>query len=88
MFFQNLVVHVCGKFHVDGRLGIPEHLEGYAPNADMAVVSFIPCDLVKLRSGEHLHQVVPEAAFINTAGDFVVLTNDQIPRSFEVNHPV
>jgi uncharacterized iron-regulated protein len=27
---QSLVVHVCGKFHVEGRLGLPEHLAGYS----------------------------------------------------------
>ena len=54
------MVHVCGKFHIDGRLGIPEHLEkSYRPDAHMTVVSFVPCDSVTLRPGETLHKVQP-----------------------------
>ena len=37
-----LVVHVCGQFHCGRRLGIPEHLAVYAPDAKVAVVVIEP----------------------------------------------
>eukprot|EP00240_Pyramimonas_obovata_P008266 CAMPEP_0118954556 /NCGR_PEP_ID=MMETSP1169-20130426/58440_1 /TAXON_ID=36882 /ORGANISM="Pyramimonas obovata, Strain CCMP722" /LENGTH=84 /DNA_ID=CAMNT_0006902209 /DNA_START=18 /DNA_END=268 /DNA_ORIENTATION=+ len=71
---EALVVHVCGKFHVDGRLGTPEHLlNSYRPATDMTVISFVPHDTVALPSDHHLHQAVPESVF-STEGDYVVLT--------------
>jgi uncharacterized iron-regulated protein len=77
-----LVVHVCGKFHCEDRLGIPEHLAAYAPEAKVVVVVFTPAD--------NLAVTAEEAAASGLVGcaDFVVLTDSRLPRSFTVEHPV
>ncbi|MEM1270534.1 MAG: ChaN family lipoprotein [Bacteroidota bacterium] len=59
-----LVLHLVGSFHVKNRLGTPEHLARYAPEARQLVVVVVPVD--------------DPAAFDPDAhagiGDFVVLT--------------
>jgi Haem-binding uptake, Tiki superfamily, ChaN len=37
-----LVMHVCGRFHIEGGLGIPEHLARYAPAARVATAVSVP----------------------------------------------
>jgi hypothetical protein len=86
-----LVLHVCGKFHCEDRLGIPEHLRTYAPHARVLVVTFVPFDDVP---GAHATQQLPAAAGGGPDGaaagsaDFVVLTDGTLPRSFDSVHPV
>lgn len=77
-----LVVHVCGKFHCEDRLGIPEHLAAYAPGAKVLVVVFVPAEKLAVTAEE------AAAAGLVGAGDFVVLTDAKLPRSFVVEHPV
>ncbi|EME31645.1 uncharacterized protein Gasu_10310 [Galdieria sulphuraria] len=36
------VCHICGKFHMEGGLGIPEHLHNYAPHLNVVSVTIIP----------------------------------------------
>jgi hypothetical protein len=78
-----LVVHVCGKFHSEGGYGITEHLAQYAPALRVLVVTFVPTwECVE----------VGEEAFrrdrLGLYGNFVVLTDLRLPRSFEVEHPL
>lgn len=82
---EGLVIHVCGKFHVEGRLGTPEHLTTYAPTRRFGVVTFLPASSPQLPSGVSLFESAPEARGVK-AGDFVVLTDGNRPRSFEVQH--
>lgn len=77
------MVHVCGKFHCEDRLGIPEHLATYAPDAKVLVVVFQPHDMSTAVSAEEA-----KAAGLVGAADFVVLTDSRLPRSFVVEHPV
>jgi hypothetical protein len=77
-----LVVHVCGKFHCEHRLGIPEHLAAYAPDAKVLVVVFTPADALAVSPQE------AAAAGLVGAADFVVLTDSKVPRSLVVGHPV
>jgi uncharacterized iron-regulated protein len=77
-----LVVHVCGKFHCEHGLGIPEHLAAYAPDARVLVVVFTPSDKLSVTAEE------AAAAGLVGAADFVVLTDAKLPRSFDVEHPV
>jgi len=58
-----LVVHINGSFHSAGRLGIPEHLAWYAPEARVLVVT--------MRSAEDVH-TAPEP----TNDDFIILTHE------------
>uniref|UniRef100_A0A383VZU2 Haem-binding uptake Tiki superfamily ChaN domain-containing protein n=1 Tax=Tetradesmus obliquus TaxID=3088 RepID=A0A383VZU2_TETOB len=77
-----LVVHVCGKFHAEHHLGIPEHLQLYAPGARVVVVTFVPADSMTME------QQQLEAAGLLGSADFVVLTDGRLPRSFASVHPV
>ncbi|KAK4524590.1 hypothetical protein GAYE_SCF04G2491 [Galdieria yellowstonensis] len=36
------VCHICGKFHMEGGLGIPEHLHNYAPHLNLVSVTIVP----------------------------------------------
>jgi uncharacterized iron-regulated protein len=77
-----LVVHVCGKFHCEDRLGIPEHLATYTPEAKVLVVVFTPAEKMTVTAEE------AAAAGLVGCADFVVLTDSRLPRSFTVEHPV
>ncbi|EFJ43948.1 hypothetical protein VOLCADRAFT_95888 [Volvox carteri f. nagariensis] len=78
-----LVVHICGKFHSEQRLGICEHLAVAGPAAAVCVITFVP-------SGRGV--TVPSAtlttAGLHTYGDWLVLTDGKLPRSFDSDHPV
>ena len=89
-----LVLHVCGKFHSEGWMGIYEHIHAYhAANAkrqgstakrlDVVIVTFLPSSRdLALTSEEFRDERL--AAY----GDYVVLTDFNRPRSFEIGHPV
>lgn len=67
-----LVVHLNGKFHSESRLGTVEHLRHYRPSAKALVVT------VQYDAGfPHF-----DAQKHNGLGDFVVLTNPKVKRSF------
>ena len=58
-----LVLHVNGSFHSEGRLGIPEHLARYAPEAPILVVT--------MRSVDDIH-APPQPS----NDDFIILTDE------------
>jgi hypothetical protein len=85
-----LVLHVCGKFHCEGGLGIPEHLHRYqreveaAPGASLSPAPRVVTVVMFPESGHHTfvrdrHQGL---------ADYVVLTDEAVPPSFQVNHPI
>ena len=39
---ENLVMHISGIFHCQGGLGIPEHLDRYAPSAAVIIITIRP----------------------------------------------
>jgi len=69
----SLVIHTVGGFHVEYGTGIPEHLERYRPGTRRLIVS--------IRSAEDISAFDPEK--MTGLGDFVILTDESIPRSFE-----
>lgn len=84
-----LVMHICGKFHCEHALGIPERL------ADMSlperaghsrlVKTLVVC--IEPAAPEHLvNDVLPDAA--RDMADYIVLSDATLPRSFDVAHPV
>lgn len=89
-----MVLHVCGKFHSEGWMGIYEHIHSYhaanirrqgstAERLDVVIVTFLPSSRdLSLTSEEFREERL--AAY----GDFVILTDFNRPRSFEVGHPV
>jgi hypothetical protein len=77
-----LIIHVCGKFHAEHRLGIPEHLQQYVPGARVLVVTFVPADSMAMGQQQF------EASGLKGSADFVVLTDGTLPRSFASVHPV
>lgn len=66
-----LVVHVNGKFHSEGRLGVPEQLARYRPQARAVVVTIL--------RGEGFPAY--DAARHAGLGDFVILTDPAVPPS-------
>jgi hypothetical protein len=77
-----LVVHVCGKFHAEHCLGIPEHLQLYVPGVRVLTVTFVPSDGMAMDAQQFA------AAGLSGSADFVVLTDGSLPRSFASVHPV
>lgn len=69
-----LVVQLNGGFHSESRLGTVEHLLRYNPKARVLVVTFKPAE----NPGRF------DKADENS-GDFVVLTDAKVPRSFKSN---
>jgi len=72
-----LIVHVCGKFHCEHHLGIPEHLKRYSPNLNV---------LVAVCAGEAELSRMQESQ-VSMMGHFVSVSAP-VPPSFQVTHPV
>eukprot|EP00892_Ulva_mutabilis_P008822 jgi/Ulvmu1/6311/UM029_0018.1 len=89
-----LVMHVCGKFHMEERLGICERLAERAPDVSVCTVVLVPVDLPAVRDALHIrrldehaaHETVPgmrcSVGMLQGLADFVVLTDQNQPRSF------
>lgn len=69
---NSLVIHLNGGFHSEGRLGTPEHLERYRKGVKYVVVTM---------RYEDDHRSFDQAKH-KGLGDFVVLTDKSVPRSF------
>lgn len=68
-----LVVHLNGSFHTESRLGTPEHLLKFNPNAKFVVVT--------MRYEENFTSF--DKTKHENLGDFVILTDTKVPRSFK-----
>lgn len=68
-----LAVHLNGGFHTENRLGTVEHLLKYNPKTRVLVVT--------IKSVENFPNF--DAAKDAKAGDFVILTDPKLPRSFK-----
>lgn len=68
-----LAVHLNGGFHTENRLGTVEHLLKYNPKARVVVVT--------IKSVQNFPDF--DSAKDANAGDFVVLTDPKLPRSFK-----
>ena len=67
----SLVVHFVGSFHVETGTGIPEHLERYRPGTRRVIVAINPhSDINDFDADE----------FVGL-GDFVILTDESLPRT-------
>lgn len=68
-----VVVHLCGSFHCERRLGIAEMLEAYRPRTKSLVIVVLPeRDCHHFSSKRHAG-----------LGDFVVLTDASLSRSHD-----
>lgn len=74
---QRLVVHVCGSFHCERRVGIAEMLQEYRPGTKTLVIVAYPSD--------DCHQFVSKVH--RGLGDFVVLTDASLTRSHDYTAP-
>ena len=74
---QAQVLHVNGSFHSAKRMGIPDHLVRYRPGTSFLVVTMTA------------HKGFPEfsAGDLADAGDFVIVTDPALPRSFTSMSP-
>jgi uncharacterized iron-regulated protein len=67
------VVHLNGSFHTENRLGIAEHLLKYRPKTKFLVITMrYEDDFTNFDKAKHFN-----------LGDFVILTNAKVPRSFK-----
>ncbi len=70
-----LVLHMVGGFHVERHTGIPEHLLRYRPGTRILVVAVRPAaSLAPFDVGR-----------FEGLGDFVILTDETLPRTFETS---
>lgn len=87
-----LVMHVCGKFHMEEGLGICEHLKRRCPQVTYTTVAITPVDLPLVRrsleeaggwGGASMKgDLLGLPGDLRKMGDFVVLTDGTTPRSF------
>lgn len=69
---NSLIIHLNGGFHSEGRLGTPEHLERYRKGVKYIVVTMrYEDDYRSFDQAKH-----------KGLGDFVILTDKSVPRSF------
>jgi uncharacterized iron-regulated protein len=71
------VIHVNGSFHSEQRMGIPEHLLRYRPGTSLLVITILP------------HKRFPkfDVAELADKGDFVIVTDPSLPRSYQSTPP-
>lgn len=70
---NSLIVHLNGSFHTENRLGTAEQLLKYRPKAKILVVTIrYEEDFTKFDKTKH-----------ENIGDFVILTDSKVPRSFK-----
>ncbi len=69
---DSLIVHVNGSFHSQNRLGILDHLAKYRPNTKSIVVT-----MISAKSFPNWDKAKMEGQ-----GDFVIVTDPSLPRSF------
>jgi uncharacterized iron-regulated protein len=67
-----LVLHAGGNFHSESRLGLPEQLQHYRPKIRTLVIN-----IINDKSYPNF-----DAARMSRLGDFIVLTDPSLPRSF------
>lgn len=90
-----VVMHVCGKFHMEEGLGICEHLQSRCPEVAFTTVAITPVDLPRMRCGVEatggwsvalkrgeLSGLPCGVSDLEKMADFVVLTDGTTPRSF------
>lgn len=72
------VMHVCGRFHCEDRLGIPEHLSRYAPTARVVCVMSIAArdGAVELSREEFMREIHRDGL-----ADFVCVTAGSVSTS-------
>ena len=68
-----LVLHMVGSFHVEGGWGTPAQLKGYRPGTRLLIVIIKAVDDIETFDAEEYGDL----------GDFVILTDKSLPRSFE-----
>lgn len=70
---NSLVVHLNGSFHTENRLGTAEQFLKFQPNAKIVVVTMkSEADFTKFDAAKHAG-----------SGDFVILTDAKLPRSYQ-----
>jgi len=71
------VVHVNGGFHTEQHMGIVDHLKRYRPGVDVVVVTMRASKEFPKWDGEKYKNL----------GDFVIVTDEKLPRSYEATMP-
>ena len=69
---ESLVLQINGNFHSEERLGVPEQLQHYRPKTRTLVITIV----------NDKSYPAFDAARFGKLGDFVILTDPSLPRSF------
>lgn len=69
------VLHICGSFHCERSLGVPEHLLRYRPGTSIAIIT--------IQSTGSFPDFDPEK--MAGEGDFVIVTDGSLPRSYDAS---
>jgi uncharacterized iron-regulated protein len=70
---NSLIIHLNGSFHTENRLGAAEQLLTFSPKAKVLVITMrSEDDFTKFDKTKH-----------TDLGDFVILTDAKVPRSFK-----
>lgn len=77
------ILHINGKFHSEQSLGIPEKLLELNEEVKIKIVTVVPTP-----SSVDIDSLTELPKELWGFGDFVVLSNSEIPRSFKSQHPV
>jgi uncharacterized iron-regulated protein len=78
-----LVLHVNGKFHSEEGLGVAEKLRQLDPTIRIRIVTLVPT-----LPEEDLSTLQQLPVDLWNHGDYVILTNSQLKRSYQSEHPV
>ena len=68
-----LVLHITGRFHVEGGWGTPAQLQGFRPGTRRLIVIIKAVEDIETFDAEQYGDL----------GDFVILTDESLPRSYE-----
>lgn len=71
------ILHINGSFHTSRRLGIIDHLARYFPQLSPLVVTMLSDDSFPEFAAEEM----------SGEGDFVIVTDPELPRTYEVQMP-
>ena len=78
-----LVLHINGKFHSEEGLGVAEKLRQLDPTIRIRIVTLVPT-----LPEEDLSTLQQLPVDLWNHGDYVILTNSQLKRSYQSEHPV
>merc|ERR1712070_580858 len=79
---DKLLIHICGKFHVESFLGIVDVLNYFENKTNKKY----PRIVITICPTENIHEFDHDEH--TGLGDYIILTDETVARSFEITHPI